>query len=71
MSAIGFGYLSRQGAKTLSSEEKIVIERFTSSYPTFAPLRLCERHSSFDYFFSSAVTARDAEWIGTVASRNE
>ena len=24
-----------------------------------------------DYFFSSAMTARDAEWIGTVASRNE
>jgi hypothetical protein len=23
------------------------------------------------YFFSSATTERDAEWIGTVASRNE
>jgi hypothetical protein len=28
-------------------------------------------NDDFIYFFSSAVTAREAEWIGTVASRRE
>ena len=33
--------------------------------------RLCGEHFYFDYFFSSTLTERDAEWIGTVASRSE
>jgi len=42
---LGFGYSSRKGAKTPSSEEKIASNKFTSSILTFATWRLCERYS--------------------------